>query len=117
MYLSRSSALRAASALYISGQAVVRFPLLVDEEADGPHVRCRSRAGCSRAGLAVPPGAARLLIVALQILGHVVVDDEPDVGLVDAHAEGVGGHHDADPVVEEIVLIVPCASSGSSPAW
>ena len=35
------------------------------------------------------------------------MDDEPDVGLVDAHAEGVGRHHDLNAVVEEVVLILP----------
>ena len=35
------------------------------------------------------------------------MDDEPDVGLVDAHAEGIRRHHDLDPVVEEVVLILP----------
>ena len=35
------------------------------------------------------------------------MDDEPHVGLVDAHAKGIGGHHHLHPVVEEIVLILP----------
>ena len=35
------------------------------------------------------------------------MDDEPDVGLVNAHAEGVGRHHDLNAVVEEVVLILP----------
>ena len=35
------------------------------------------------------------------------MDDEPHVGLVDAHAESIGGHHHLHPVVEEIVLILP----------
>ena len=39
------------------------------------------------------------------------MDDEPHVGLVDAHAKGVGGHHHLDPVVEEIILI-PAAGVG-----
>ena len=56
-------------------------------------------------GLAVPPGPARLLVVALQVLGHVVVDDKADVGLVNAHAKGVGGHHHRGPVVEEVLLV------------
>jgi hypothetical protein len=32
------------------------------------------------------------------------VDDEADVGLVDAHAEGSGGHHDVELVVEELLV-------------
>ena len=35
------------------------------------------------------------------------MDHKPHVGLVDAHAEGIGRHHDLHPVVEEIVLILP----------
>ena len=35
------------------------------------------------------------------------MDHEPYVGLVDAHAEGIGGYHDLHPVIEEIVLILP----------
>ena len=39
------------------------------------------------------------------------MDDEPHIGLVDAHAKGVGGHHHLHPVVEEIILI-PAAGVG-----
>ena len=35
------------------------------------------------------------------------MDDEPDIGLVDAHAERIGRHHDLDAVVQKIVLILP----------
>ena len=55
--------------------------------------------------LPVAPGASGLLVIRLQALGHVVVDDEVHVGLVYAHAEGVGGHHDALAVKAEVVLI------------
>ena len=55
--------------------------------------------------LAVAARAAGLLIVALDVLGHVVVDDKADVGLVDTHAERVCGHHDVAPVIDEVVLI------------
>ncbi len=57
-------------------------------------------------GQAVAPGAADFLVVALEVLRKVVVDDEPDVGLVDAHAEGDGGHHDEDVVAHETLLVV-----------
>src|SRR5690242_10204584 len=53
---------------------------------------------------AVAAGAARLLVVALDVLGQVVVQDEPDVGLVDAHAKRDGGDDDLDPVLDEEVL-------------
>ena len=53
----------------------------------------------------VPAGPACLLVIALQIFGHVVVDHKAHVGLVNAHAKGVGGHHHRGPVVEEILLV------------
>ena len=37
----------------------------------------------------------------------MVVDDEAHIGLVNAHAEGVGSHHDRLPVELEVVLILP----------
>ena len=46
------------------------------------------------AGQIVAAGPARLLVVPLDGLGHIVVDDETDIGLVDAHPEGDGGHND-----------------------
>ena len=56
------------------------------------------------AGQAVAPGAARLLIVAFERLGQVVVHDQPHVGLVDAHAEGDGCHDDERVVADELFL-------------
>ena len=43
--------------------------------------------------LAVAAGAAGLLVVGLERAREVVVDDEAQVGLVDAEAEGVGRDH------------------------
>ena len=38
------------------------------------------------------------------------MQDEADVGLVDAHAERGGGHHDVEPAVEELLVdAVPLA--------
>ena len=56
------------------------------------------------AGQAVASGAARLLIVAFERLGQVVVHDQPHVGLVDAHAEGDGRHDDERVVADELFL-------------
>ena len=85
------------------GQTLVAAAL--DEEAAGLHVLLVvDEDAVGRA--AVAPGAARLLVVALQVARHVVVDDEAHVGLVDAHAEGVRGHHDRGAVVEEVVLVL-----------
>ena len=59
----------------------------------------------------VAAGATGLLVIALQALGHVVVDYEADVGLVDAHTEGDGGHNHIGPFHQEIVLVC-CAGGG-----
>ena len=92
--------------LDIGGQAVVGLHFLFDEEPDGPHIGAGVEQGAP-GRFAVAAGPPGLLIVALQILGHVVVDDEPDIGLVDAHAERIGRHHDLDAVVQKVVLILP----------
>ena len=60
---------------------------------------------------AVAAGAPRLLVVALKALRYVVVYDEADVGLVDAHAEGDGGYDDVDLLHQEVVLRL-CARGG-----
>ena len=52
----------------------------------------------------VTPGAAGLLQVVLQRARRVGVDDQPDVFLVNAHAEGVGGADDSGVAGEEFVL-------------
>ena len=57
-------------------------------------------------GSTVTSRAACLLVVGLHALGHIVVHHEGDVGLVDAHAKGVGGHHDRFAIVEEILLVL-----------
>ena len=56
-------------------------------------------------GLAVPSGPSRLLVIAFQVFGHMIVYDETHIGLVNAHAESVGGHHHRGTVVEEILLV------------
>jgi hypothetical protein len=53
---------------------------------------------------AVAAGPARLLVVGVEAGRHLVVDDEARVGLVDAEAERVGGHHHARPPGHEVVL-------------
>ena len=54
-----------------------------------------------RDGLAVAPGAARLLGVGFERARGLQVDEEADVGLVHAHAEGDGGDDDAHIAVHE----------------
>ena len=48
--------------------------------------------------------APRLLVIALQRLGHVVVHHKADVRLVNAHAKGDGRHNDVHVLHEELVL-------------
>ena len=54
--------------------------------------------------VAIAAGAARLLVVGLDALGHVVVNHVAHVGLVDAHAKGVGGNHHLNIVVDKGAL-------------
>ena len=55
---------------------------------------------------AVTAGATGLLVVGFQRLGQVHVGHEAHVGLVDAHAEGNGGHHDQAFFIEEALLVI-----------
>ena len=54
--------------------------------------------------IAIAAGAARFLVVGLDALGHVVVNHVAHVGLVDAHAKGVGGNHHLNVVVDKGAL-------------
>ena len=55
-------------------------------------------------GQAVATRPTRLLVVALEAAGQVVVDDLPHVREVDAHPERGGRHHEAQAPVGERVL-------------
>lgn len=52
----------------------------------------------------IPPGAADLLHVALQALGHVVVDHPSHVRFIQPHPKGHRGHHDAEVAAHEAGL-------------
>ena len=54
--------------------------------------------------VAIAAGTARLLVVGLDALGHVVVNHVAHVGLVDAHTKGVGGNHHLNIVVDKGAL-------------
>ena len=56
--------------------------------------------------LLVPSSAARLLEIVLQRAGDVGVDDQANVRLVDAHAEGVGGDDGPQVAADEALLDV-----------
>ncbi|CRP95037.1 hypothetical protein PAERUG_E5_London_17_VIM_2_12_12_01577 [Pseudomonas aeruginosa] len=63
---------------------------------------------------AIAAGAAGFLVIGLEALGQVEVGDETHVGLVDAHAEGNGRHHDQAFLVEEALLVVGTQFVGQS---
>ena len=58
------------------------------------------------ARLTVAPGAAGFLVIGLQRAWQVEVHDPAHIGLVDAHAEGHGGHHDRGGIADEFALVV-----------
>ena len=53
---------------------------------------------------AVAARTSDFLIVTLDVARHVAVDDKAHIALVDAHAEGDGGAHDFQVVVDEVAL-------------
>src|ERR1041385_2809218 len=59
----------------------------------------------ARRGLAVTTGASRFLIVRFERAGHLIMDDETNVGFVDAHAKRVRRHNRFQLTVHERVLI------------
>ncbi len=73
--------------LLLAGRRGVDPPLLGHHVGQPVHHPRVSR-------LTVAPGAAGLLVVALDRLGHVQVGDEADVRLVDPHTERDRGDHD-----------------------
>ena len=78
--------------------------LLVNEELLLHHVAGAEEQD-ALARQSVAAGAAGFLVVALDILRQVVVDDEADVRLVDAHAEGDGGADHPHLVAQEQLLV------------
>mmetsp|Transcript_3809 Transcript_3809/g.13365 ORF Transcript_3809/g.13365 Transcript_3809/m.13365 type:complete len:482 (-) Transcript_3809:980-2425(-) len=55
-------------------------------------------------GLQIPARPTGLLVVPLQGLGQRVVDDEPDVRLVDPHAKGHSGAQDVHLIIAPLLL-------------
>ena len=54
----------------------------------------------------VASGASGLLVVSLETLGYVVMNYEPNVGLVNPHAKGNGSHDHVDVFFQERILRV-----------
>ena len=79
---------------------------IFDEKACGLHVILGKEQDAVGVR-AVASCAPCLLIVSLETFGHIIMDDEADVRLVNAHAEGVCRDHDGFAVELKIVLILP----------
>ena len=58
----------------------------------------------------VTTGTSRLLIVALEALGYIVVYDIAHIGFVDAHAKGYRGDDNVDLFQQECVLVLRTGS-------
>ena len=52
----------------------------------------------------IPAGSTRFLVIALQRFGHVVMDHEPHIGLVNPHSEGDGRDNDVHVLHQELIL-------------
>ena len=78
--------MRASLVLADASSSSMNMPAHADVAEAEQHVRLGIAA--------VAAGAADLLIIGLQTARHIGVEDIGDVGLVDAHAEGDGRHHD-----------------------
>ena len=84
--------------------ALLGIRLLVDE-ANLLHHIARAEEQQTLRGQAVATGAARLLIVALDIFRQIVMHDEAHVRLIDPHAKGDGRADDAHFIAEKSFLI------------
>ena len=99
----------------LHGDGAFRLVLhLVDEIADLRDVAPAEKEQ-AMGRLSVAARAARFLVIALDVPGQVGVDHEPDVRLVDAHAEGDGRHDHRDLVPVEGLLVPSRAFPRTSP--
>ena len=84
---------------FISRRALIDHAPLVDHVLQAvahPGIRCQP----------VAPGAAGLLVIALDVLGHVQVRNKTHIGLVNAHTKCDGGHHHDSVFTQKAVLVV-----------
>ncbi len=88
---------------------------LLDEEFLNPEIARRVIQNAI-GGAAIASGAARFLVIGFHAARQVVMQHEADVGLVDAHAEGVGGHDDRAWLVHEALLAGFALATVSMPA-
>ena len=95
----------------LAGDALFRRRFFLDEPLllDGV-ARAEEQQALGRE--AVPSGAPGFLVIALDVFGQIVMDDEADVGLVDAHAEGDGGADHPHFVAQEKFLVLRPLAGG-----
>ena len=105
-------------ALHVAQQRAPRIgQLAVTLEHDAPLQEVRRRIDQHALGLEpVAAGAAGLLLVVLERLRRARMDDEADVGAIDAHAEGDRGDDDVGVLVEKRILVAG-RSASARPAW
>ena len=85
------------------GSAFVSLGGIVDKELRRMNIPGAIEQQALRLG-AVPARTARLLIVCLHIFRHIIVYHITDILLVNAHAKGIGGHHDPNLVKQKCSL-------------
>ena len=53
----------------------------------------------------VTAGTADFLIIAFNVFGQIIMNHKPDIGFVDSHSKGNGGHHNLDVIPDKQLLI------------
>ena len=92
--LRRILATRCSCSVFLSDEVLDLLEIPVAEQQE------------TMGGQTVPSGPADLLVVVVDAPGQVVMDDKPDIGLVDPHAEGDRRHDDPDIVAAEALLVL-----------
>ena len=82
---------------------LARRVVVLDQELLDAHVAVAEQQHALRL-VPIPPGASGFLVIGFQGTRQVEVQDAAHVGLVDTHAEGVGGHDEAVGPLHEGVL-------------
>ena len=71
--------------------------------------------------ISVTACTSSFLIIALHVLWHIIMNDVPNIRLVDSHSKCIGSYHHMTAVIDKIILVVPaflirepCMISGGS---
>src|SRR5205814_4408722 len=89
----------------LARDALLAFALLIDEMRLLDDIaRAEKQRAFARQPIA--PGAARLLIIAFDVLRQIVMNDEPHVRFIDSHPEGDRRRDHPDVISEEQLLIL-----------